>query len=178
MTEGWIKLYRASFDNQLYFKEKFTDWQAWVDLLLLANHKDGYFKCRGVRVYIKRGQVGFSTKTLAKRWKWSAGKVLRFISFLEQDSVSQISTQKNNITTLITILNYNNYQANGIADNTASSATNGSQTETNKNDKEEYSNLLVKINLNENEKKVNRDSGTGHSLYTDKYGSEFPKIDY
>ena len=65
---GWIKLYRSSFENKLYFEEPFTRYQAWIDLLLLANHKDGYFMKRGTLVKVPRGTVGYSMKELAKRW--------------------------------------------------------------------------------------------------------------
>ena len=34
MKDGWIKLYRSSFENDLYFEEPFTKYMAWIDLLL------------------------------------------------------------------------------------------------------------------------------------------------
>jgi hypothetical protein len=135
--EGWIKLYRKITENPLYFSEPFTRAQAWIDLLLIANSKDGYFFKRGIKVDVKRGQVGYDLDTLSKRWKWSRGKAERFISVLENDN--QIVRQKNNITTLISITNYEVYQESSKANNKTSSKANGhqivKQTETNKNDK-------------------------------------------
>ena len=84
MQEGWIKLYRSSFENRLYFDEPFTRFQAWIDLLLLANHKDGSFFKRGNIVKVPRGTVARSMKELADRWQWSEAKVSRFINFLDQ----------------------------------------------------------------------------------------------
>jgi hypothetical protein len=82
---GWIKLYRKLQQNDLWTFEPFTRGQAWVDLLLLANHKDGFIRVRGIRVEVKRGQVGWSEIKLAERWKWSRGKVRRFLFELECD---------------------------------------------------------------------------------------------
>jgi len=45
--EGWIKLHRQITENPLYFSEQFTRCQAWIDMLILANTKDGYFFKKG-----------------------------------------------------------------------------------------------------------------------------------
>ena len=105
---GWIKLHRKITENPLYFSEQFNRSMAWIDLLLLANHTDNFFFKRGVRVDVKVGQVGYDLDSLAKRWKWSRGKVERFLKMLENDG--QIVRQKNNVTTLISIANYKEYQ--------------------------------------------------------------------
>ena len=105
---GWIKLHRKMIENPGYFSETFCRNMAWIDLLLLANHETGYIRQRGVRVAVNRGQVGYSQESLASRWKWSRGKVIRFLAELTEDK--QIVQQKTNVTTLISIVNYNNYQ--------------------------------------------------------------------
>ena len=107
---GWIKLYRNSFNNRMYFSEPFTRWQAWVDLLLLANHESGSYFIRGIEVFVNRGEVGYGNRELAKRWRWSRGKVEKYLSFLEGKQNSQIVRKKTNVTTLISIVNYNYYQ--------------------------------------------------------------------
>jgi len=141
--EGWIKLHRQLQNNPIWFSEPFTRGQAWIDLLLLANHKDGYFRVRGIRVDVKRGQVGYSIPKLAERWQWSKGKVNRFLNELETDA--QIGLQKNNVTCLLTITNYNRYQsgdtASGTANDTASDTANGSQTDLNNNDNNENNDI-------------------------------------
>jgi DNA replication protein DnaD len=125
--------------------EPFTRSQAWIDLILLANHKPGVIRVRGNRVDVKRGQVGWSQVALAKRWKWSRGKVRRFLKELEKND-HQIVQQKNNITTLINIINYEQYQGNGTADGTADGQQTDSRRYTNKNDKNDKKgkNTLVK----------------------------------
>ena len=86
MEKGYIKLYRQLQANKLWLSEPFTRGQAWVDMLLLANHADGYIRKRGVRVDIKRGQLGWSERKMAERWKWSRGKVRRFLNELKTPS--------------------------------------------------------------------------------------------
>ena len=125
---GWIKLHRSSEFNPLYFAEPFTRWQAWSDLLLLANPFPSSAIVRGIVVDIERGQALASEKFLAERWKWSRGKVRRFLAYLSSKTVHQIVQQKNNVCTVITITNYEHYQGNGTANGTASSTADGPQT--------------------------------------------------
>lgn len=115
--KGWVRLHRCLEDNGLWFSEPFTRAQAWIDLFLYANHKDGTVLIRGNVVTIKRGQIGWSELTMCKRWKWSRNKVRRFLKQLEAEQ--QIVQQKDRyITTIITILNYERFQ-NDTANETA-----------------------------------------------------------
>ena len=162
---GWIKLYRSLTDNAFYFSEPFTRTMAWVDLLLMANHKPTIIYIRGNKVEIGVGQTALSAQTLAKRWRWSRGKVFRFLNELE--TMQQIELQKNNVTTLISIVNYVKYQDNDTADETAKSTADetaddtadGPQTDTNKNDKndkndKEYINTLPQTRTREEKEKL------------------------
>jgi hypothetical protein len=115
------------------------------------------FKVRGVRVEVLRGQTGYSSVELADRWRWSRGKVNRFLVELKNEQ--QIVQQKSNVTTLITIVNYEKYQTSDTANDT----DNGTlvehktvqqtvqQTDTNKNDNN--------IN-NENNKEIKEESAS------------------
>ena len=136
-NNGWIKLHRSLSEHDIWTKEVFTDGQAWVDLLILANHKPGNVKVRGIWVDVKRGQVAWSHESLAKRWKWSRGKVERFLKFLCRENMLEMEQQKTCVLSLNTIINYDSYQGS----NTTNDATDGRQTEqqtdTNKNDKNE-----------------------------------------
>ena len=111
---GWIKLHRKITENPLYFSEPFNRSMAWIDMILIANHSDNYFFKRGIRVDVKTGEIGYDLDTLGKRWQWSRGKVERFMQMLENDN--QIVRQKTNVTTLISIVNYKEYQCDSKAD--------------------------------------------------------------
>jgi len=136
---GWIKLYRKIQDNPSYFSEPFCRNMAWIDMLLLANRKEGFYYLRGIKVVVNRGQIGVTVEKMGERWKWSRGKVLRQLKQWEIEG--QIVQQKNNVTTLISILNYDEHQRVGTANDTAekpnSSTANdtadGLQTDINKN---------------------------------------------
>ena len=108
MSTGWIRLHRQIQDNPLWTCEAFTRGQAWVDLLLLANHSESFFYKRDIKISVKRGQVGRSEVELADRWKWSRSKVRKFLKDLEKEQ--QLTQQKSNVTQLLTINNYEEYQ--------------------------------------------------------------------
>jgi hypothetical protein len=135
--EGWIKLHRRIMDNPLWNGDPFSRGQAWVDMILLANHKPGYFYVRGNKVPVKRGQIGWSIAKLSQRWKWSKGKTKRFLNDLENEQ--QIEQQKNNVTSIITIVKYDDYQDSDTAEVTAGRTADSPQTVrrqvANKNDK-------------------------------------------
>lgn len=123
---GYVSLWRKIQNNHLWLLEPFTKGQAWVDLFLLANFKDGTINIRGNIIAIKRGQLGWSEESLGERWKWSRGKVKRYLNYLE--TVQQIIQQKSYVISLITVINYDKYQKNSTADDTTDSTTDGHQT--------------------------------------------------
>lgn len=135
MTQGWIKIHRQIQENKLWGAEKFTKGQAWIDLILLANHEDGWFFVRGVKVEVKRGQIGWAEETLAKKWHWSRNKVRNFLKMLKNEM--QIEQQKSKVLSLITILNYDRYQEKGTTNETSNDTTERQQKvqqkDTNKN---------------------------------------------
>lgn len=108
MSEGWIKLHRKLQDNPIWTSEPFTRGQAWVDLILLANHEPGYIYVRDHKINLKRGDVGWSQNRLSKRWKWSRTKVRAFLNMLEKEQ--QVKQIKSRSYTVIRLLNYKEYQ--------------------------------------------------------------------
>ena len=138
MTDGWIKIHRQIQHNDIWTNEPFSRGQAWVDLILLANHKDGFIYVRGNKIDVKRGQVAWSQKRLSERWQWSRGKVARFLQDLENEG--QIEQHKNFVTSLLTITKYSEYQktdSKRTADRAADGQQTEQQTDTNKNVKNE-----------------------------------------
>jgi hypothetical protein len=122
-VRGYILLHRKMGNNPLWLEQKFSRGQAWVDLIMLTNHKPGYIRKRGIKIPINRGECGWSVLALAARWRWSRGKVQRFLDELQDEQ--QIVQQKSKLTTIIKLVNYEAYQAN----DTTIRATNGQQTD-------------------------------------------------
>ena len=106
--KGWIKLHRQLQECPMWYSERFSKGQAWVDLLLLANHKDKKILFNGEMIIIKRGQYLTSMVKLAEKWKWSRPTVVKFLNLLEKDKM--ITRSSDNTKTLITIENYEIYQ--------------------------------------------------------------------
>ncbi len=143
MHRGYIKLWRKIEDDDMWFEEPFTPGQAWVDMLLLANHKEKTFSVRGNLVTIKRGQIGYSEATLGKRWKWSRGRVRRYL--LRLNLIQQIEQHKSPVLTVISIIKYDLYQPNGTTDDTTERQQTVQQKDTNKNVKNDKNVKKVSI---------------------------------
>lgn len=77
-SPGWIKLHRGLQDHWIWDCE-FSYAQAWIDLLLCAGHKPTKLMIKGQVIELKRGQQARSEVTLSKQWRWSRGKVRRFL---------------------------------------------------------------------------------------------------
>ena len=89
-------------------EEAYDKRAAWVELLLLANHRDRKMLFNNEMITIERGQHLTSIRKLAERWRWSRGKVDRFLRLLENEHMVNTKRATNNI--LITVVNYNVYQ--------------------------------------------------------------------
>jgi len=109
--EGWIKIYRQIIENEFYFSERFTKQQAWIDLLLLATHKERTVYLKGVEIKLKQGQLCYSQVSLAKRWEWNRKTVKKFLNTLKKRKM--VDTRKTNVTTIITIKQWYLYQVDG-----------------------------------------------------------------
>jgi hypothetical protein len=153
---GWIKLHRKLCENEIWLKEEFSRGQAWVDLLLLASHKDTHFWKRGVLVEQKRGQVGVSVAGLALRWKWSRNKVKKFLNDLEK--VQQIEQQNNNVTSMITLIKYDQYQEIRTAERAASEAASEAANDTAEGLADEHNQEVKKEEVKKEEEKNNNGS--------------------
>jgi uncharacterized phage protein (TIGR02220 family) len=106
--EGWVKIHRCLVNGDIWNCEPFSRGQAWIDLIILANHKESFFYKRGNKIVVNRGQVGRSEVELADRWKWSRTKVRKFLEDLKKEQ--QIEIVKSRITQVLTIVNYDAYQ--------------------------------------------------------------------
>ena len=106
--QGWITLHRQIADNPMWLSETFTRSQAWIDLLILANHKESSFYVRDNQITVKRGQIGRSEEYFSSRWKWSRTKIRNFLKKLETEQ--QITRSKSHVLQIITIINYDKYQ--------------------------------------------------------------------
>lgn len=106
--KGWIKVYRDIQDHWLWKCKPFGKGQAWLDLLLMANHKPGKVHFGGKLITLDRGQLLTSKLKLAEKWGWNRKTVVGFMLALNRDN--NTDTKTDNKSTLITVLNYSQYQ--------------------------------------------------------------------
>ena len=124
---GWIRLHRKLRDHWLWDnKEVKSKFEAWIDLIMMASHEERSVYMKEQLVIIKRGEVCCSLNTFAKRWKWSTGKVRRFISVLKTDTMVVQRTTR--VATHLSICNYDTYQGGRHEDGTPNGMSNDTQT--------------------------------------------------
>lgn len=109
MDKGWIKLHRQLQECCIWQKnEPFDSRSAWIDLLLSATHKQKKIIIDNEPVFIERGSFMTSILKISDRWKWSRGKVNRYLELLESEGM--IRTERTPKGTLITIEKYSVFQ--------------------------------------------------------------------
>lgn len=117
MSKGWISLHRQVWDNWVWKDKPFSKGQAWIDLLLMANHEDKKVLIGNQLITVKRGSFVTSIRKLCDRWGWSNTKVRSFLSLLEQDGMLIVKSDAKKTT--LTIANYSDYQDSNISKNDA-----------------------------------------------------------
>lgn len=138
VKSGWIKLHRGLQDHWLWDCE-FSYAQAWIDLLLGAGHKPTKIMIKGQVIELKRGQQSRSEVTLSKQWRWSRGKVRRFLNQCLNDGM--IEVEAGHLTSIISICNYDSFQGCDTADGTPSDTPSGTPNEHLAVHKQEVKNL-------------------------------------
>lgn len=133
--QGWIKLHRQIQEHWI-FKEKrtFSKFEAWIDILLSANHEDKKIVLGNDIIEVKRGSFITSELKLMNRWGWGKEKTRKFLKLLEEDGM--IVKKSDRKKTVINICNYSVFQdfKNEIRPQTDHNQTdNGLITDTNKN---------------------------------------------
>ncbi|MGH1771961.1 hypothetical protein ABE901_15250 [Enterococcus casseliflavus] len=131
--KGWVAIHRSIRDHWLYQEKRvFSKYEAWLDLVMDANHKQNKFVFDGKLVEVERGQKITSIRQLSERWRWSRTKVTDFLTLLEKDGM--LVRKSDSKKTVITIVNYDIYQ-NQDNKKSHSGDTEKPQKSTNNNDK-------------------------------------------
>ena len=134
---GYISLHRKITDHWLYpgnRKEPFTEYEAWLDLLLSVNHSKQKVRIKNQLIECNPGETIRSLKEWGKRWKWSVSKIYRFFKLLEKDEIIVLKSET--VTTRITICKWEDYQnSNNAIETQVKRHPNASETtpETNNN---------------------------------------------
>lgn len=117
---GFFAVHRGVWDHPSFAPEPFTEREAWFWMLSSAA-----WECKSVRVgravvELKRGQLAFSLRFLAEKFRWSEARVRRRITRMISDALIEVKSTRE--ATLITICNYDKYQLSRRTDDTSSDA--------------------------------------------------------
>jgi len=146
---GWIKVHRKVQDHWMFKEQReFSRFEAWLDMLLCANHSEQKVIIHGIVYTVKQGQSLHSLDTWAKRWNWDKNKVRRFFNTLTKELM--IVTTNETKTTRVTICNYASYQVERHTDDTQTTRkrhAKDTQTTPNKNEEKENNEKKIVINV-------------------------------
>jgi hypothetical protein len=125
--EGWIKIHRKIKDHWIWKSQNRFQW--WIDILLSVNHADTKVLIKGNLIECKRGQSVRSLETWARDWNVTKKTVKEFFELLQKDSM--LLYESIQISTRITVCNYDNYQIEVNAKETKGKRkVNGEETDT------------------------------------------------
>ena len=144
--QGWIKLHRIIREHA-FFKERrnFSRFEAWIDMLLEANHTGRQFLLGNEIINCERASFITSEVKLMERWRWSKTKVRAFLKLLEDEQMIVKKTDRKKTT--ITIVKYDVYQGEGTTEEPIKNrqeTTKRPQKDTTKNVKKEKNEKNVK----------------------------------
>lgn len=132
MLQGWISVHRQIQEHWLWADKPFSKGQAWIDMLMLANHEDKQILLGKEVVTIKTGSFITSEVKLAERWGWSRHKVRDFLDVLKTEKmIDKVSDRQR---TTIFVDNYAEYQDTGKYQKDNPGTTQGQPRDTNNND--------------------------------------------
>ena len=106
-SKGWIALDRQITENWIWEDKPFAYGQAWIDMVMLANHNDKKVLIDKTPVTVEKGSFITSELKLMERWGWSKSKVRRFLELLQNDKMIVKKTDRKKTT--ITLVNYSVY---------------------------------------------------------------------
>lgn len=173
MVEGWNKIYRSIQEHWLWTCEPFSRGQAWIDLLLMANHKEAKIMVNGNLEVVERGQRITSIRKLSDRWKWSTKKVTHFLDQLVKDKMIEYISDSSK--TVVTIVNYDKYQGKETplnVDNTDLDGGIGNTEETQKKHEGNTEESAKKHRGNAEEKQKKTNKNDKEYIKNDKEGEE------
>jgi hypothetical protein len=190
--QGFIKLHRKIQEHWIYQeKRKFSKYEAWLDMLMMANHKDNKFALGSELVEVKKGSFITSELKLMDRWDWGKEKLRTFLKILENDSM--IVKKSDRKKTTITISNYcvyhgyeseNRPQTDHEQTVSRPSADTNKNVKNDKNEKKKKYAEFVSLTLEEYEKLLEqfKEEGTAErierlNLYKGSTGKKY-KSDY
>jgi hypothetical protein len=117
-TEAWIL--NSQFEKNWLWMQKrvYSGVEAWIDILLQANHEKTTIKIKNRTLIVERGEVVQSLENWGKRWRWSKSRVQRFIEILKKEKM--IDTVTDTVSIRLKVLSNETYKDSRYEKNTVS----------------------------------------------------------
>jgi len=128
VSEGYIFLHRKTQKHWVFERSEYL--KAWIQMLFDATHQDYEVLVGNQLVRLKRGQFIFGRKAFAKKTGLSERSVRTLINRLKKSQM--IDQQPTNKFSIISILNYDDYQT-GVQQTSSKRPTGDQQATTNNN---------------------------------------------
>lgn len=127
-------------------KREFTEFEAWLDMIMTVNFADAKVKLGNDVFVCLRGQSLLSLESWGQRWRWHKSKVRRFFEVLKKEAM--ITTENLEKTTRLTICKYDLYQDSRNTSETHLKQTrNASETRLTPREEEEERKEEKRINI-------------------------------
>jgi hypothetical protein len=124
---GVFAVDRGIWGHHFFAPEPFTEREAWIWMISTAAWKAKRVRVGRHVVDLERGELAFSTRFLAKKFKWPHSRLVRYIGRLETDTM--VSTSATREATRLTICNYNKYAFDRNTDETPTETPTGTLAE-------------------------------------------------
>lgn len=128
MEKGYICLNRGALHHEFFRRKEHSEFEAWVWMLTEASWKPRSRRIGDFFVELQRGQLAASVRHLATIWKWSVGKVQRFLGRLKYETMIDIKNDTG--ISVITICNYDKYQTGAPENDTPADTPNDTPMDT------------------------------------------------
>jgi hypothetical protein len=109
MAGGYFRVHRRVFEHEIFAGDPFSPREAWVWLIGSASWCATTVEFEGHDFNLQRGDLVASVRCLAEAWKWSKSATQRYLIRLRDTGM--IGTLAGTQGTVITICNYDDYQA-------------------------------------------------------------------
>jgi len=108
MHRGYIKVWRKIQESFIWEDSEIL--KIFIYLIMSANYQETEFLFNGKKEILKRGDLMCGRHKLSAELGISENKIYRVLAILEKEQL--IEQRKTNLFTIVSILNYNQYQSN------------------------------------------------------------------
>jgi hypothetical protein len=137
---GYLRAQRDRFKHHLFRSEQFCRGYAWDWMCSKACYAPRPYTVKGKTLMVQRGQFVASPDEMAEAWNWSRSAVNRFLARLKTEHMIEHETGHGK--SLITICNYEEYQADTPQAGQESGQESGHKADTKRTAKEKGKGII------------------------------------